>query len=143
MLAGRTRRRRHALPLQPPDPEAVARQVHLDQRVLLQRLEQWVKPPTLPADPSQLCAEHVPRVQTVEEQLLTAARIDRFIHDKKPVLPCAVCSCAVGRADVAEESCLVADLPGLELLRADLPPTEELPRAGLTHVIHGGAKYCL
>ena len=104
---------------------------------------QWVQPSTLPTDPAQLRAEHVVRVQTMEEQLLTAVRIDQFVHDHKPVLPCAVCSCYVGRVDVAEDSCALADLPGLELLDASLPPTDELPRAGLTHLVHDGVKYCL
>ena len=42
---------------------------------VLQRLKRWVRPDDLPSDPADLRIDHVPRTQTMEEQLLTARRV--------------------------------------------------------------------
>jgi hypothetical protein len=109
----------------------------------MQRLLRWVHLPNLPTRSEDLREEHVPRAQTVEEQLLTAAYIQRDIHGGKRTLVCAVCACFVGSNDVCEDGCSVSDLPGLELLDASEPATDELPRSGVTHLMEGGVKYCL
>ena len=108
---------------------------------VLSRLEEFVgvERPERPLDMDRV----LPRPQSMEESLLVAGRVRQSIDDNKRVLACAVCSCFVGRASVEEESCPVQDLPSLHLLAADLPPTPELPRHGITHLRHDSVKYCL
>ena len=110
---------------------------------VLQRLSDWVRTQPMPSDPADLRPEQVPRVQTVEEQLLTAARIQRDVEAAVSVLPCAVCGCYVGSREVAETGVAVPDLPNVGVLRADGERTAELPRDGITHLEHDGVKYCL
>ena len=110
---------------------------------VLQRLKRWVRPDDLPSDPADLRIYHVPRTQTMEEQLLTARRVQDSIDDGKHVLPCAVCACYVGRGAVAEESCPLADIPAWQLLDANLPSTLEMPRHAVTLVQNGAVSLCL
>ena len=110
---------------------------------MLQRLKRWVRPDDLPSDPADLRIYHVPRTQTMEEQLLTARRVQDSIDDGKRVLPCAVCACYVGRGAVAEESCPLADIPAWQLLDANLPATLEMPRHVVTLVHNGAVSLCL
>ena len=141
--ARRSRRARKKAADRPTDAELAAAAARTQQE-LLQRLVQWIHPDTLPADPADLKAEDVPDTQSVEMQILTALRIRQDLHDSKPVLPCAVCACYVGRCDVEEEGCPLAELPALPLLAADgIEKTDELPRDGITHLVHEGVKYCL
>ena len=98
----------------------------------------------LPADDADIRPGHAPCAQTDMEQLLTAARIRHSIHEHKPVLLCAVCSCSVGRCDVHTEQLPLGELPHLELLAADgVPATPQLPRHGITSLFHEGRWYCL
>jgi hypothetical protein len=110
---------------------------------LMEQLKAWVQPWDLPRQPEDLRPEHVPRALTMEEQLLTAARIQRDVHAGKRTLPCCVCACFVSVTDVAHESMLLTELPNLALLDASMEGTPKEPRHGITHIMHEGVKYCL
>ena len=127
-----------------PEPAVLEAQAARTAADVQRRLHEWIRPCSLPANPADLKPEHVPRTQTAEEQILTALRVRQAIQDGKPVLPCAVCACYVGKCDVAEDSCPLPDLPALALLKADgIQRTPDMPRPGITHLLHDGVKYCL
>ena len=127
-------------PKQAPPPPAPDQLDKLTQA----RLLALAAPVTLPADPAELTADHVPRPQTVLEQLLSASRMRASIADNKPVHTCrACCGMCTGLASLEHQHLPLEELPNLALLRADEPATPELPRHGLTHVVHEGVKYCI
>ena len=119
------------------DAAAVAKEV-------MRRLEAHTLRYQLPGHDADLEPEHVPRGQTLNEQLLTAVRIRDSIDRHKPTLLCSACSCFVGRDDVHEECLALADVPNLDLLVAEGGEvTDELPRHAITTLAFAGAKYCL
>ena len=128
-----------AAPKQAPPPPAPDELDKLTQA----RLLALAAPVTLPADPAELTAEHVPRPQSLLEQLLSASRMRASIADNKPVHTCACCGMCTGLASLQHQHLPLEQLPNLALLRADEPATPELPRHGLTHVEHEGVKYCI
>ena len=97
-------------------------------------LAAWLLEHTLDADESQ-------QERRVKEDSRRAAEFRVALETAAPTKVCAVCSCMVCPAKC--QSLPLASIPGLEVLRADLPPTDEVPRSGHTTYQHDGIKYLL
>ena len=97
-------------------------------------LAAWLLRHSSDADDSQ-------QERRVKEDSATAADFRMALQNTAPTEVCCVCSCCVSPA-LCE--CLpLAAVPALDLLRADLPPTDAVPRSGHTTYVHEGVKYLL
>lgn len=75
------------------------------------------------------------------QDVVTAAAFRRIMEEEAPLHPCAVCACVVAARDKHEVP--LSQLPHKDLLLADVPATDDLPRHALTTVSFRGRRYCL
>ena len=107
----------------------------------------WCRPPPDHPDLAAWLLEHPynadesQQERRVKEDSKRAAEFREALQTTAPTKVCCVCSCMVCPAKC--QSLPLASIPGLELLRADLPPTDEVPRSGHTTYQHDGIKYLL
>ena len=125
----------------------VERELGLGEQTAFYSPSEWCRPPSghpdLPAwllgHPSD--ADESQQERRVKEDSARAADFRMALQNTAPTETCCVCSCFVSPADC---NCIpLASVPALYLLRADLPPTDVIPRSGHTTYAYDGVTYLL
>ena len=107
----------------------------------------WCRPPDHHPDLAAwllshpLDAEHSQQDRRVVEDSNRAAVFREALATNAPTEVCCVCSCMVCKSVCRNMP--LSSVPGLELLRADIPPSDEIPRSCHTTYVHNGVRYIL
>ena len=125
----------------------VEREIGLEEQMPFYSPSGWCRPPPEHPDLAAwllahpLDAEESQQERRVREDSRRAAEFRLALESTAPTEICCVCSCFVCKSVC--NTYPLESLPGLELLRADLPPTDVIPRSGHTTYVHNNVRYIL